>query len=98
MVTVAALAVQSLQAQSWTGATDVFPEGLSPVPATGSVITNANSFTLNAGGLAAFDRVDAATSLTTGDTSFFRFEDVTGDFDKKIRLVSLTAEPIDATV
>jgi len=95
---VIAMAVRSLQALPWTGATDVFPENVTPTPATGSVITNANSFILKAGGLAAFDRVDPETSLTTGDTSFFRFEDLIGDFDKKIRLVSLAPEQVDPNV
>src|SRR5688572_11382200 len=57
-----------------------------------SVVENAGSFTLRAGGLGAFDGVDGS-GFSTGDTLFFRYETVTGDFDKRVRLVSLTVDP-----
>ncbi|MFN0066173.1 MAG: Ig-like domain-containing protein [Limisphaerales bacterium] len=72
----------------WAGAADIGTVDR-PTPTPGEVITNANSFTLRGSGYAAFD-----TAADQGDTLFFRHENVTGDFDKRVRLVSLTTDPV----
>lgn len=82
----------------WAGATDVFPGNLDPAPAPGLVVTNASSFTIKAGGFAAFDHADTETLLATGDFSFFRYEELTGDFDKRVRLASFTNLPVDPNI
>lgn len=55
------------------------------------ITTNANSFTLQTFGGTAFDGV-ADNGDSTGDNLFFRYETVTGDFDKRVRLVKLEAD------
>ena len=82
----------------WTAAADIFPPNLDPAPLAGEIITNTASFTLKAGGLKAFDAVNEETGFTTGDTSFYRYEQVAGDFDKRVRVVSLVPEPVSEEV
>jgi hypothetical protein len=73
----------------WTEAVDVVANVVDlPLPTPGEIVTNANSFTLKASGYGAFDKADAV-----GDNGFYRYESVTGDFDKRVRLVNLKAEP-----
>lgn len=60
-----------------------------PMPFEGEVIEGPSSFTIRGSGYAAFD-----TAADQGDTLFFRYENVTGDFDKRVRLVSLTVEGV----
>ncbi|MCW5556653.1 MAG: immunoglobulin domain-containing protein, partial [Verrucomicrobiae bacterium] len=76
----------------WAGASDIFPSNVDPTPLPGELVGDA-PFTLRAGGLQAFDTLNADTGYTWGETSFYRYEQLAGDFDKRIRLVSLTAEP-----
>lgn len=76
----------------WTEAVEIPARTDSTTTLPGSVITNASSFTLEAGGLTAFD-VTGEDGYSTGDTTFYRYETVTGDFDKKVRLISLTTDP-----
>ncbi|MCC6231533.1 MAG: immunoglobulin domain-containing protein [Verrucomicrobiales bacterium] len=59
----------------------------------GVLTQGAASFTLEAGGLSAYDKVNDEGN-STGDTLFYRYERVTGDFDKRVRLVSLTTDPV----
>ncbi len=82
----------------WTAATDIFPPNIDPIPLPGEIITNAASFTLKAGGLQAFDTLNEETGYTWGDTSFYRYEQVAGDFDKRVRLVSLTTDPVSEEI
>jgi len=72
----------------WVGAADIGTEAR-PMPAPGEVISNNGTFTLRGGGYAAFD-----TAADQGDTLFFRHEAVTGDFDRRVRLLSLTSDPV----
>lgn len=76
----------------WAGSTEIPARTPDTSTFPGQVITNAASFTLEAGGLAAFDRV-GEDGLSTGDTLFLRYEALTGDFDKRVRLISLTTDP-----
>lgn len=76
----------------WTAAVEIPPRDEFTYTLPGAVITNANSFTIEAGGLAAFDSL-GPEGYSTGDTLFYRYETVTGDFDKRIRLLSLTTDP-----
>lgn len=82
----------------WVGSTDV---ALEPdrLPTPGSLTEAANSFTLQAYGFGAFNTqhsdesvVDAADFRVNGDYGHYRYETVTGDFDKKVRVVGLTVE------
>lgn len=78
----------------WAGASDIVADNTNyPLPAPGEVITNANSFTLKATGYGAFDTAEAV-----GDNGFFRYESVTGDFDKRVRLVALSSDPVSDPV
>jgi hypothetical protein len=78
----------------WTASADIVADPSNfPLPAPGEVVTNQNSFTLKATGYTAFDKADAV-----GDNGFFRYETVTGDFDKRVRVVSLSSEPVSDPV
>lgn len=74
----------------WTEASPITPVGAEVI--AGEVVTNATSFVLKTGGGSAFDKVDDVGN-STGDGLFFRYENVTGDFDKQVRLVSLSHPP-----
>lgn len=74
----------------WTEASPITPVGAEVI--AGEVVTNATSFVLKTGGGSAFDKVDDVGN-STGDGLFFRYENVTGDFDKQVRLVSLSTDP-----
>ena len=70
----------------WAGASDIVAE--EGLVAPGEAIDNtATTFTLKGGGLKAF--------TGTNDTVFFRYENLTGDFDKKVRLTQITPESTD---
>lgn len=77
----------------WADPVEIPTRGDDTITQPGSLTQGANSFTLTAGGLAAYDSVNADDGRTTGDTIYYRFEQVTGDFDKRVRLASLTVNP-----
>ena len=73
----------------WSGSGDIEADPINaPLPTPGEIVTNASSFTLKASGFGAFD---SATAV--GDNGYFRYETVVGDFDKKVRLLSLAMNP-----
>ncbi len=73
---------------------DIVPEGLSvPVHAGNTIPTGANSLTVSSGGLKA--RPGATDPDQPGDIQQFAYEAIAGDFDKAVKLTSLTT---DATV
>jgi hypothetical protein len=86
--TAAKLTVTGLSVR-WEGTSDIMPQDVALVE--GEVITNsATAFTLKGGGLKAF--------TGTADSLFFRYESVTGDFDKKVRITNITADSADETM
>jgi regulation of enolase protein 1 (concanavalin A-like superfamily) len=89
--TVAATLTVSGTFVRWTEAASITPVGAEVID--GEVVTNATSFVLRTGGGPAFDTVNPDNGDSTGDAAFFRYENVTGDFDKKVRLVGLSSDP-----
>jgi hypothetical protein len=81
----------------WAGTADIALEA-DLIPAVGELTETASSFSLKASGFAAFNNehtlgnVDGADHILNGDYGFFRYELVTGDFDKKVRVVDLMVE------
>ncbi|MBX3748182.1 MAG: immunoglobulin domain-containing protein [Verrucomicrobiae bacterium] len=75
----------------WAGSTDIFLEA-AMLPFEGELTTGANSFTLTTGGYGAFNTAGFENPDNRGDFGYFRYETVVGDFDKKVRVVSLTSQ------
>ncbi|RYD37876.1 MAG: hypothetical protein EOP86_02350 [Verrucomicrobiaceae bacterium] len=77
----------------WADPVEIPSRNAETLTLEGTLEEAAASFTLSAGGLGAFDSVNADTKLSTGDTQYYRYETLTGDFDKKVRLMNLTTVP-----
>jgi hypothetical protein len=77
----------------WAATTDIQADPVNmPIMNPGELTTNAanSQFTMKAYGYSAFDNAQAV-----GDNGMFRYENVTGDFDKRVRLVSLAGDVVD---
>ena len=73
---------------------DLNPGNTTVNPAVGSTVTTGtNSFTVSGGGLKWLPAVTDADQA--GDVQQFAYETVTGDFDKAVKLTSLTAAATD---
>lgn len=86
----AALACASPEAIAqpvWSGLADIARD--TPPPLTGNVNEKSDHFVLGGVGYSAFPDTPGAV----GDNLTFRYELVTGDFDKRVRLVSLYSDP-----
>jgi hypothetical protein len=76
----------------WTNAVEIPARTAETITLESSLEEKPASFVLRAGGLGAFDTL--TDGLSTGDSLYYRYETLTGDFDKKVRLVSLTTDPV----
>jgi hypothetical protein len=79
----------------WSGTNDIFMVA-DWLTNPGEVVEGANSYTMS---VSQFDRAfnaPNADGTSVGDMGFFRHETVVGDFDKKVRIVSLNSQGASA--
>ena len=81
---------------------DIAPPAMASTPGAGSYTTGAGgAFTITGWGTGfypnmVFGTVDAPADINeTGDVMTFAYEEVTGDFDRSVRISSITSDPAD---
>lgn len=75
----------------WTNVTEIPPRSAESITVESTLEEKPASFVMKAGGLGAWDSV--VDGLSSGDTLYYRYETLTGDFDRAVRLVGLSTDP-----
>ncbi len=77
---------------------DIAPPAMDPAPGQGSYVKGAgDAFTITGWGIGMYpDIANSGQDLTTsGDVMTFAYEEVTGDFDRRVKITSMTSDPAD---